>query len=152
MHSLVKVDFRTTPWSVSDTLHTTDWMTRIDPATGDTIDSAMGSTLTMFFLDLGPDGRGRYQLKVVMSQSIPLLYRGNFGFDIDLWGTITIDPRLRTVLFEGRVDAFPAWEAYVQADAGPRLPLFLQNILPGRGPLSAAGPPSIAPSPAFVMF
>jgi hypothetical protein len=57
--------------------------------------------------------------------------------DADLNGTITIDLAARTVSIHGMVDAFPAYEAYVDIDGGGAQELF--TIDPEGGPGSLLG-------------
>lgn len=54
--------------------------------------------------------------------------------DIDCEGKITIDADARSVEFDGKIDAFPAFEAYAAINDGPASSLFTAPPPPGKSP------------------
>jgi hypothetical protein len=62
--------------------------------------------------------------------------------DIDYEGTITIDLRDRSIEFIGKVDPFPAFEAYATINNGAGVTMFQINPKAGKTPWNLFGPPS----------
>ena len=60
--------------------------------------------------------------------------------DIDLVGTLTVDRVGRFVEFVGKVDEFPAFEAYASINGGPARAIDQLGPKPGAGPSSLVGP------------
>jgi hypothetical protein len=54
--------------------------------------------------------------------------------DIDYEGTFAVDVTARTVNFDGKIDSFPAFEAYAAADGASGVTLFNTMPLPGKTP------------------
>jgi hypothetical protein len=59
--------------------------------------------------------------------------------DVDIAGTITINVGNRTVLFDGLIEPYPAFEMYVTTDGGAGLPVFREAPLPGTTPWNLPG-------------
>jgi hypothetical protein len=89
---------------------------------------------------------------VSLSSAIPLIPFSGFIADMDVIGYLLVDPIARTVKFDGKVDEFPAYEAYVSVDGGPPRTLFRQDIVPGKTPNDLIGFPTLTPSPGLVHF
>lgn len=62
-----------------------------------------------------------------------------FSPDIDLVGTLTVDRVDKFVEFQGKVDEFPAFEAYVSINGGDPLTIGQLGPKPGAGPDSLFG-------------
>ena len=59
--------------------------------------------------------------------------------DIDYQGTFSVELSTGTVLFNGHIDAFPAFEAYATANGGAGVTLFRTLPLPGNDPWNLPG-------------
>jgi hypothetical protein len=64
--------------------------------------------------------------------------------DIDVQGEFTVDFTEETVVFIGKVEPFPAFEAYVAIDSGGVQALFQLLPIEGKSPLNLFGPPNRA--------
>jgi hypothetical protein len=60
--------------------------------------------------------------------------------DIDYVGTVIINPAARVVDFEGKIDAFPAFEMYATANGGAGKLMFSEPPPEGNSPGDLAGP------------
>jgi hypothetical protein len=60
--------------------------------------------------------------------------------DIDYEGTVTIKPAARIVDFEGKLDAFPAFEMYATANGGAGKLMFSEAPPEGNSPGDLGGP------------
>jgi hypothetical protein len=155
MHSEFAVEFSGASRNLIDVRHDGGLATQIDPTTFAFIKSDTASTSRMVVLDtsvpvLDPPTRGRISVK--MSAAIPLIFGASIVADMDVLGIVMIDSVARTVTFEGLVDSFPAYEAYVSADGGPAIRLFQQDVQPGKTPSDLIGLPNVTPSPASCTF
>lgn len=156
MHSDITVDFKTPSPTVSPAFHVGGESVEIDAATGAVLRTALGSTARMVLTQV-PDlvagvPPGAVKLAVKMSQAIPLVFGASVLADMDIIGSLVIDPTARTVVFDGKVDEFPAYEAYVSVNGGTPLTLFRQSILSGKTPSDLIGLPTLIPAPGRVSF
>jgi hypothetical protein len=143
---------------VHTVLHRGGASVEVDPATGAVVRMTSGSTARMWVYGIpswGPGPAtptGGIKLRVSLSSAIPLIPLSGTIADMDIIGYLLVDPGARTVVFDGKVDEFPAYEAYVSADSGPPLALFRQPILPGKTPSDLIGFPTLPPLPGTVRF
>lgn len=59
--------------------------------------------------------------------------------NINYAGETSVDFRQRTILFDGRIDGFPAFEAYAAINDGPGVTMFNLLPLPGSTPFNLVG-------------
>lgn len=118
--------------------HNCDETMRIHPTTGRVVARRQASTSRMRFVNLR--GRatdpGGIKVEVKGEANNPLVPSP----DIDFVGVITINPRSRTIRFDGRVDEFPAFEMYASVNNTRAFPLFRVLPNPGRTPWNLPGP------------
>jgi hypothetical protein len=146
MHSDITVDFLPGGKSIlGKPVHVGGESSEIEPTTGVVLRTEFGSTLRMFIFQVPglfvPGGAVR--LSVRMASAIPLIFGASLVADMDIQGSITIFPASREVTFEGKVDSFPAYEAYVSGDGNPPVTLFNIPIAPGKTPNDLIGPPDV---------
>lgn len=131
MHSEFKLDFtgmtpgqnpKLTQW------HHCDFTTECDCEDGDIECHKKGETSRMNFKwDLSNAfvrQRGLYVIQITGHSSNPCSPSSRIGGDIDYEGKVTIDLSVRGITFDGKVDAFPAFEAYATINDGAGVELF----------------------------
>lgn len=155
MHTDMAFDFTKSP-PVLTTKHVGGESIEVDPVTGAVLRTAFGSTLRMFARPILPPLLGvplpAVKVPIKMSCSIPLVFGSGTIADMDVIGFLTVDPIARKVVYSGKVDEFPAYEAYVSVNGGPPLILFQQDVLPGKTPNDLIGLPTLIPLPGTVTF
>jgi hypothetical protein len=88
-----------------------------------------------------------HNLRILSSTTLSLQYRSAANNplvtgspDIDFDGTILVDLTAMTVTIDGRIDEFPAFEAYVTRDGSAPTTLFQEPPHPGVAPWNLFGP------------
>ncbi len=155
MHTDMVFDFTKSPPTLATT-HVGGESIEVDPVTGAVLRTAFGSTLRMIAGPILPPLLGvplpAVKVPIKMSSSIPLVFGSGVIADMDVIGFLIVDPVARKVVFSGKVDEFPAYEAYMSVNGGAPLILFRQPILPGKTPNDLIGLPTLVPSPGSVTF
>lgn len=155
MHSEFVMEFTGAGRSMISMNHVGGLATELDPATFAFKASDTASTLRMVLADTSipfVDPPSTARITVKMSAAIPLIFGASVVADMDVIGFVLIDSVARTVTYQGNVDSFPAYEAYVSADGGPAIRLFQQGVLPGKTPDDLIGLPDVPPSPNSCTF
>jgi hypothetical protein len=146
MHSDITISFPSVGNPIVGTpVHVGGESIEIDPVTGAILRRAVGSTARMVIVQL-PNllaPKAAIKLVVKMSCAIPLIFGASLVADMDIIGTLTVFPSTRSVTFNGKVDEFPAYEAYASGDGGPPVRLFNVGVLPGKTPSDLIGLPTI---------
>ena len=148
MHAEVSVAFDGTP-RILDRAALGGKSIQIEPVTGAVVQEAVSDSSRMHITQLPsvpspnqfiPASPRSIAIKFNLATSIPLIPGSTLAGDIDTTGTLVIDAGFRTVSFDGFLDAFPAFEAFVSVDVGATRSLF--QILPDKGstPLDLPGP------------
>ena len=145
MHSEVRVDFTSSPPTVTQ-WHYCNQTTELDCEDGDVEATGFGDTSRMSFHlvpnppGVDPDSGSQtpprstdelVRLEVSCSASNPCAPSARLFGDIDFRGVLEIDTAARTVRFVGRIDEFPAFEAYATINDGAGCPLFQLPPPPG---------------------
>ncbi len=71
--------------------------------------------------------KGLYVVKMLCCSNNPCSPSSRVGGDIDYEGKIFIDLTTRRLTFDGKIDAFPAFEAYATINDGVGVPLFKES-------------------------
>lgn len=108
----------------------------INCTTGAAICTGNGRTSDMKFKNLRGSSTSTIQIDLEGASNNPC-YTGSP--DIDYEGTFTIDVGRRIVEFTGKIDAFPAFEAYATADGGAGVMMFNTMPLAGKSPWNLPG-------------
>ncbi len=131
MHSEFKLDFTGTNPSQNPKLtqwHNCDFTTECNCEDGEVECHKKGETIRMKIKwDLANAfirQRGLYVIQMNGHASNPCSPISRVGGDIDYEGKITIDLSIRRITFDGKVDAFPAFEAYATINDGAGVELF----------------------------
>ena len=138
MHSEVKIDFTgslptLTQW------HNCDLTTELDCEDGDVESTRTGSTSRMSFRLL-PTNKPRLAIIAVKcAASNPCAPTSRLFGDIDYNGTLTIDHASRSVKFDGKIDQFPAFEAYATINDGAGVALFQESPPAGNTVMNLPG-------------
>lgn len=136
MQSRIEISVQTGEWT--DT-HKCDQSIEYDCEDGDIEGTAVGDTSRMKFSDLQiADDKHTYRTNLIGASSNPLVAPsrvvGDIDYDLGLYIHLSDDYRAAVVGVVGKVDEFPAFEAYVQADSGPIKTLFQRMPDPGASP------------------
>ena len=123
MHSEVKLVFSgnkpiLTQW------HNCDQTTELDCGDGDVESTKKGSISRMNFRLLPTSTSKRAIVSFNCSASNPCAPTSRIIGDIDYNGTLTIDHAARSVKFDGKIDQFPAFEAYATINDSAGITLF----------------------------
>jgi len=122
--------------------HHGDYTRRIDCQTGEEVCTQQADTSRMHFSGLRGAASSVIQIDLMGSGHDPCTFGAGLIGDIDYIGTVTINVNARTVGFSGRVEPFPAFEAYATANDGAGALVFVIGPDPQAGPFSLAGPPN----------
>ena len=82
---------------------------------------------------------GKAKIKVKLAANNPCFFGSP---DINVEGKINIDFEAKKITFKGKVEPFPAFEAYVVVDGGSAIPLLQLLPLKDSSPGDLFGPPS----------
>ena len=127
MHSEGKLDFTglkpiLTQW------HKCDFTIECDCEDGEEECKKKGNTDRMIFKwDMANafiKAKGVYVIQMVCRSNNPCSPSSRIGGDIDYEGKIFIDLPSRKIAFDGKIDAFPAFEAYATINDGAGVALF----------------------------
>lgn len=142
MHSECEVDVRSNlilavfgP-SIALEWHNCDFTIEVDCEDGDEECRDQGETGRMAFSNLRITSSTSFAVDYVGAANNPC-YAGSP--DIDCNGTFSVELSERTVLFNGHIDAFPAFEAYATANGGAGTALFCTPPAPGNTPANLFG-------------
>ena len=126
MHSEVNVDFTGVRPTITQN-HKCDLTTELDCEDGDVESTGTGSTSRMLF-QLGPSSTPQLAIiSVKCAASNPCAPTSRLFGDIDYFGTLSINLAARSVKFEGKIDQFPAFEAYAGINGGTGVTLFQES-------------------------
>ena len=123
MHSEVKVDFSGSQPIITQ-WHNCDQTTELDCEDGAVESTAKGSISGMSFKLLPNSTPQRAIVSFNCSASNPCAPTSSLFGKIDYNGTLTIDHAARSVKFDGKIDQFPAFEAYATINDGAGITLF----------------------------
>jgi len=126
MHSEVEVDFTGSRATITQ-WHNCDFTTECDCEDGDVECHEQGSTSRMKFQLLPASTPRLAVISVKCASSNPCAPISRLFGDIDYNGTLTVDHAARSVKFEGKIDQFPAFEAYATINAGAGVTLFRES-------------------------
>ncbi len=130
MHAEAIVDFDDSIPGLTQ-VHRCDPTVEVDCEDGDVECSEQAKTTAMAFV-MGTSSSARLAVLHMKCAASNPCFRG--APDIDFEGRITIDADARSVEFDGKIDAFPAFEAYAAINDGAAFPLFTVPPLPGNSP------------------
>ena len=147
MHADVTVSFEGQP-RIADKALLGGLSTQIEPVLGTVIQTGVSSNARMKLVQIFqvptpnpfiPPSSSSVAIRFDLAASIPLVPLADAAGDIDMTGVLVIDPVARTASFNGFLDQFPAFEAFVIADRGSPRSLF--QVFPQRGntPLNLPG-------------
>jgi hypothetical protein len=139
MHSEFEVRFTSFGPRLDSRSHKCDASHEIDESTGTVVGTATGTTGRMNFTMRTPRGSSVNFVEVDMkcAANNPLVATSP---DIDYVGTITIDPTVRKLELDAKIDDFPAFEAYCNINGGDAAELFTEPPPPGNSPFDLFGP------------
>jgi hypothetical protein len=116
MHSIINIDITgSTPTEISQ-VHRISPTHEVDCEDGDVEGTGTASNTRMQFTNLQSPSPGIINVDVKGAANNPL---ATGSPDIDYQGTFTIDTSARTISFQGLIDSFPAFEAYVSTNGDP---------------------------------
>ena len=139
MHSEFKVALAGSRMEFSQ-WHNCDFTTECDCEDGDDECHRQGDTSRMrFTFPTNPDPSRPFKATLNGASNNPC--HGGSP-DIDYKGTITIDLAARSIEFDGKIDAFPAFEAYATINDGAGVTMFQQLPKAGKTPFNLFGGPS----------
>lgn len=120
--------------------HNCDFTTECDCEDGALECSKKGDTSRMRFkFPTNPQPWRQMHIDLIGAANNPC-YSGSP--DVDYEGTIAIDLAARSIEFDGKVDAFPAFEAYATINDGAGVALFQRLPREGKTPFNLVGGPS----------
>lgn len=133
MHSEFRLDFTKSPVAMKS-MNACGCTTEVDCEDGDVEYTGRGDTSRMSITlkhgaSKSPDDPMTVTMKCAAAHPGSIASR-LFG-DIDYVGEITIDRGRRRLEFEGKLDAFPAFEAYATINEGPPTTVFREMPPPG---------------------
>jgi hypothetical protein len=131
MHSEIKLDLSGVVPGVLEYKHRCDESIEYDCEDGDEEGRAKAAPDRMKWSLASGRTDGLVQLTYRGAASNPLVTGSS---DIDMYGTVLIEPSKRELRFVGGIDDFPAFEMYCRADDGPILTVFRAGPVPGVGP------------------
>ena len=126
MHSEVKVDFTSGRPTITQ-IHKCDLTTEVDCEDGDVESTGTGSTSRMLFQLLPSSTPQLTIISVKCAASNPCAPTSRLFGDIDFFGTLTVNVATRSVKFDGKIDQFPAFEAYATINDGLGIMLFQES-------------------------
>jgi hypothetical protein len=129
MHSEARVSFTSSGHSWTQR-HYCDETTEVDCEDGDVEGRKTQRNDNMSF-QLSSGSSSRVALNFKAAQNNPLV---TLSPNIDLVGTLTVDRAGKYVEFVGKVDSFPAFEAYVSINGGAPRTIATLGPKPGAGP------------------
>lgn len=139
MHSEFKVSLADARLTFNE-WHNCDFTTECDCEDGDVECRKQGNTSRMRFgFPINPDPSRPFKVTLNGAANNPC--HGGSP-DIDYQGVITIDLVARSIEFDGKVDAFPAFEAYATINEGAGVTMFQQLPKAGKTPFNLFGGPS----------
>src|SRR5262249_3404702 len=125
MHSEFKVDVSgPTLIPVMTQWHNCDFTTECECRKGNVECYKKGNTNRMKFELLTGLTRGLIIVRMECAANNPCSPPSRFFGDIDYTGNITINVEQRSLEFDGKIDQFPAFEAYATINDGAGVPLF----------------------------
>jgi hypothetical protein len=139
MHCEANVDFLAARPTLGQ-WHNCDQTTECDCDDGDEECTEKGKNAGNFTMVLEAD---KIILKLNANASNPCAPSSAFGGAIDLQARFEIDRKLRTLTFEGIVDAFPAFEAYAGINNGSPTTIFRREPPKGNTVMNLPGGPSV---------
>ncbi|CAG8631686.1 15732_t:CDS:10 [Dentiscutata erythropus] len=134
MHSEVIVTFSGSGYKLQQ-MHKCDETTEVDCEDGDVEGKKTQNNKDMSF-SLKSGSYERVELRFSAARNNPLVTGSP---DIDLKGTLVIDRKKKIFSFKGKVDDFPAFEAYARVNNGPIRVISQLGPKPGAGPISLFG-------------
>ncbi len=146
MHSEVELDF--VNFSLLRELHKCDPTVQVDHKTGEELCCEVADIDNMAFADFKFSSRLRtMSMSLKGSTKNACLKLGSLKIspNLDYEGDISL--RLHdnecdlTVVFEGKIETYPAFEMYVTVNDGSAVPVFQMPVEPDATPLSLIGPP-----------
>jgi hypothetical protein len=150
MHAEVTVDFTADLPMVRDKAVIGGESIQIEPVTGAEIQKKIGDTSRMSITRLvtvpvanpffRPSSKS-VAFQINLASPIPTIPLSGLIADIDVIGLLVIDPE-GTVSFSGKVDSFPAFEAYVMVNQFKVHKLFQLGPDSDDSPLNLPGPPT----------
>lgn len=130
MHSEFKLNF-TGPTPNLKQWHKCDFTIECDCEDGEEECKKKGNTDRMKFKwDMANafiKNKGLYVIQMYCRSNNPCSPSSRFGGDIDYEGKILIDLPSRKITFDGKIDAFPAFEAYATINDGAGVALFQES-------------------------
>ena len=124
--------------------HNCDETVEVDCESGEVECEKIGSTSDMeFSFPSNPDPTRPFQITFDSGSSNPC-FSGSPTIDYE--GTVTIDLKNRRLEFDGKVDEFPAFEAYATINDGAGIALFQIEPEEGKGPADLIGDANISVS------
>jgi hypothetical protein len=147
MHSEIEID--TVAGTILREHQCCDPSTRIDSKTGEVKCHEPADTSNMNFSDFTVSADKRLiTVKLRASTKNPCLKVAGIKItpNQDYSGTITIQlahsRQTASIVFEGEIETFPAYEMYVSVNDGPPFTLFQEAVVPGSSPALLVGPPT----------
>lgn len=149
MHSEIEID--TDNAQMICQFHTCYPTIQVDPDTGDEKCYQSADTRDMYFSDFRvTDGGLTMAVDVHGSTKNPCLQIANIKLspNLDYEGTLAIylqeDKRKAILLFDGKIEEYPAFEMYAIVNDGPTQVIFQEPIKPGSSIVNLVGAPSRA--------
>jgi hypothetical protein len=78
-----------------------------------------------------------------LSAADPCVLAARIFGDVDVVATIQVQAYQRLVIFDGKLDPYPAFEAYISVDGGDTLTVLQLSPKPGANPTDLIGLPSV---------
>jgi len=138
MHSEVKVDFTGRLATITQS-HNCDFTTECDCEDGDVECHERGSIRRMKFQLLPASTPRLAVISVKCAASNPCAPTSRLFGDIDFNGTLTVDHAARSVTFKGKIDQFPAFEAYATINDGAGIAIFKESPPAGNTVMNLPG-------------
>jgi hypothetical protein len=147
MHSEFKVTIGGSKLSFTQR-HNCDHTTECDCEDGDQECHKKGAVNRMAFkFPVGPDPSRPMHIDLNGASNNPC--HGGSP-DIDYQGVITIDLAIRSIAFNGKLDGFPAFEAYATINDGAGVTMFQKAPKAGNTPWNLVGPANVSVSAKLV--
>lgn len=147
MHSEIEIDVDS--GQMIRQFHTCYPTIQVDPDTGEEKCHQSADTSDMYFSDFrAADGGLTLAVDLHASTKNPCVQIATIKLspNLDYEGTLAIqlpeDRRKALLLFDGKIEAYPAFEMYAIVNDGPTQMIFQEPIKPGSGILNLAGPPA----------